>query len=68
MCVTLMITSHPLVKETQSKVLLCSQRKRLAPTTDNKSEQMRPNVRLKRENIKKEKEMKREYYVSTNNK
>jgi hypothetical protein len=51
------ITSHPLVKETQSKVLLCSQRKWLALTTDNVSKQMRPNARLKRENIKKEKEM-----------
>ncbi len=54
------ITSHPLVKEMQSNVLLCSQQKRMAPTTDNESKQMRPNARLKRENIKKEKETKRE--------
>jgi hypothetical protein len=62
------ITSHPLVKETQSKVFSCSRRKRLAPTTDYEAEQMKPNARVKKENVKQEKEMKRENYVSTNNK
>jgi hypothetical protein len=62
------ITSHPSVKETQTTVVKSSARKRLAPKTDREDGQMKRNSGVKRENVKKENEKKREHYVSTNNK
>ena len=61
------ITSHPLVKERQVKVLMRSQRKRSAPTT-NEDEHTKPTVYIKKEETKEIKEEKRQQYVSKNKK
>jgi hypothetical protein len=60
------VSSHPLVKENQVKVLKSSKRKRSQPTDE--EEQAKPKACIKKENMKKEKEIKREYYVSINKK
>jgi hypothetical protein len=58
-------TSHPLVKDTQSTVLRSSQRKRSAPAADM---EMKTTAKKKKENVKHEKDLKRENYVNKNNK
>jgi len=60
------ISSHPLVKENQSKVLASSKRKRLQPSGE--EEPNKKKAWIKKENSKEEKEMKREHYVSKNSK
>jgi len=58
------VSSHPLVKENQDKVLVFSKRKR--SETNNDGEPNKTKARTKEEDMKKNKEIKRESYVRMN--
>jgi hypothetical protein len=58
------VYSHPLVQENQVKVLESSKRKRLRPNGE--EDATKTKSQIKREDLKEEKKMKREHYVSIN--
>jgi len=58
------IASHPMVLENQKNVLDNSRRKRSQP--DGKDKIINEKAKIKRQNVKDEKESKREHYVRTN--
>jgi hypothetical protein len=59
------VASHPLVKRNQDKVHAFSKWKRLLTENDD-GDPGKPKARIKREDVKKENEKKREEYVSIN--